>query len=300
MNKADLHIHSHYSNDGELSIAELVKKSRENDLKILSITDHNKVGGIREALELCNQSGIRFIPGIEIDCNYKGTDMHLLAYQMDWLSQEIIDLEAKTEQVIMEALPLMIRNLADAGIEIDGEELMEKSMGKLPAPELFAEVLMGNPDYHHNPLLQPYLPGGERSDMPYINFYLDYFAQGKPAYVKLEMMDFSVALKLVKRNGGIPVVAHPGLNFKGKEEQMEELLDLGAEGLEVFNNYHTKNQMAYFASLSQSRGNLMTAGSDFHGKTKPLIELGAYPMLETYSEALNLSIQYLLDYETGA
>jgi predicted metal-dependent phosphoesterase TrpH len=300
MTKADLHIHSHYSNDGELSIAELVKKSKEKDLKILSITDHNNVGGVSEALELCKISGISFIPGIEIDCNYKGTDMHLLAYHVDWLSQEIRELEARTERVIMEAVPVMIRNLASAGIEIDGQELMEKSKGKLPAPELFAEVLMSNPDYHHNPLLKPYLPGGERSDMPYINFYLDYFAQGKAAYVKLELMDFSVALELVKRNGGIPVVAHPGLNFKGKEEQMEELLDLGAEGMEVFNNYHSKNQMEYFASLSQSRGSLISAGSDFHGKTKPLIELGAYPMLETYREALSHSIQYLLDYETGA
>lgn len=293
MNKADLHVHSSYSNDGELSVSELVNTCRRKDVKVLSITDHNNIGGISEALKLCKSSGISFIPGIEIDCNYKGTDMHLLAYQIDWLSQEIIDLEAKTEQVIMEAVPLMIRNLAKAGILIDGEELMEKSKGKLPAPELFAEVLMGNPDYHHNPLLQPYLPGGKRSDMPYINFYLDYFAQGKPAYVKLELMDYAEALKLVKRNGGIPVVAHPGLNFKGKEEQVEELLDLGAEGLEVFNNYHKQSQMEYFASLSQARGSLMTAGSDFHGKTKPLIQLGAYPTIETCLEALNESIQYL-------
>lgn len=291
MNRSDLHVHSAYSNDGELGMEELVRKCLTNKVNILSITDHNTARGVSEALNLFRNSGISFIPGIEIDCHYKGTDMHLLAYHIDWESREIIELEAQTEQIVMEAVPLMIRNLAKAGIDIDGDELMEKSRGKLPAPELFAEVLMGNPGYHNNPLLLPYLPGGERSDMPYINFYLDYFAQGKPAYVKLELMDFRAALELVKRNAGIPIISHPGLNFKGKEKLVEELLELGAEGLEVFNNYHDKGQMEYFATLSQSRGTLMTAGSDFHGKTKPLIDLGAYPVIETYREALNQSIQ---------
>lgn len=300
MNRVDLHVHSNFSNDGELGVDELVNKCIKKGVKVLSITDHNNVRGVSEALNLCSNAGIVCIPGIEIDCNYKGTDMHLLAYHIDWESQEIVELEAKAEQLIMEAVPVMIRNLAKAGIEIDGNELMQKSKGKVPAPEFFAEVLMGNPGYHKNPLLQPYLPGGEKSDMPYINFYLDYFAQGRPAYVKLELMDFSLVLELVKRNGGIPIVAHPGLNFKGKEELAEELLDQGAEGMEVFNNYHTKEQMKYFATLSQTRGTLMTAGSDFHGKIKPLIDLGAYPIIETYREALNDNIQFILDYESNA
>lgn len=300
MNHYDLHVHSAFSNDGELSVEELVHKCLANRVKILSITDHNCVRGVGDALDLCRSKGISLIPGLEIDCNYKGTDMHLLAYHIHWESQEIQGLEAKEEQILLEAVPLMIRSLSDAGIDIDGDELMEKSKGKIPAPEIFAEVLLGNRDYHKNPLLKPYLKGGERSDMPFINFYLDYFAQGKPAYVKLERLDFSLALELVKRNGGIPVLAHPGLNFKGKEELVSEMLTLGAEGMEVFNNYHDLAQMDYFASLSKARGTLMTGGSDYHGKIKPLIDLGAYPVIETYREALNEHIQYLTNYEASA
>ncbi len=78
--------------------------------------------------------------------------------------------------------------------------------------------------------------------MPLINFYLDFFAQGKPAYVKIEHLDFKVAVDLVRSNGGIPVVAHPGLNLEGREEVAEELLDHGSSGLEVFNNYHHPDQ----------------------------------------------------------
>ena len=121
------------------------------------------------------------------------------------------------------------------------------------------------------------MEGGARSDMPYINFYLDYFAQGRPAFVPVEYMDFRRAVELVRDNGGVPVVAHPGLNFRGREEIAEQLLGRGAAGLEVFNNYHTPEQAAYFASLVRSEGALMTCGSDFHGKTKPRIAVGRFP-----------------------
>ena len=294
MTRTDLHIHSRHSNDGELEIKEIVSLARLADISVLSITDHNIVGGAAEALEQCRKWNIKFVPGIEIDCQYKGTDMHLLGYQIDWNNQEILSLEAIAREKMMDAVPKMIKSLARAGIEIDGDELMDKAGPMLPSPELFAEVLMTNPDYHSNILLQPFLKGGERSDMPYINFYLDYFAQGKPAYVKIEHMPFIEAVELINNSGGIPVVAHPGLNFKDEEKLVSELLKEGAAGLEVFNNYHNTDQMVYFASLCRKNGSLMTGGSDFHGKTKPLIELGGYPILDSFKDDLNHSIERII------
>ena len=294
MIRTDLHIHSRHSNDGELEIEEIVKRANLAGISVLSITDHNIVGGTAEAQKQCLKWDIKFVPGIEIDCQYQGTDMHLLGYQIDWKNKEILALEAKAREKMMDAVPKMVKSLARAGIKINGDELMEKAGPMLPSPELFAEVLMTNPDYHSNILLQPYLEGGERGDMPYINFYLDYFAQGKPAYVKIEHMSFMEAVEIIKNSGGIPVVAHPGLNFKNKEKLVSELLKEGAAGLEVFNNYHNTNQMEYFASLCRERGSLMTGGSDFHGKTKPLIELGGYPILDPYKDDLKHSIERIL------
>ena len=50
--KADLHIHSIYSNDGELGIPEILKNCHKNGVDTFSITDHNCVGGSREAMRL--------------------------------------------------------------------------------------------------------------------------------------------------------------------------------------------------------------------------------------------------------
>ena len=126
--------------------------------------------------------------------------------------------------------------------------------------------------------------------MPYINFYLDYFAQGKPAFVPIQYMSFRHAVEMIKDNGGIPIVAHPGLNLKGREQIAEKLLDNGAKGLEVFNNYHQSNQISYFASLVQRQKAIMTCGSDFHGKTKPLINIGQFNFEGQFEDYLKESI----------
>lgn len=294
--KADLHIHSIYSNDGEHSISKIIELLLESGVDTFSITDHNKVGGSREAKGLeAPEVGLNFIPGIEIDCNYKGTDIHLLGYQINLNSTDFDTLELNFRQKHMDAIPKMISNLEKLGIEIDQDELMKESGGEPPSAELFAELLIQNPDQHSNPRLKPYLPGGERSDMPLVNFYLDFFAQGKPAYVKFDHLDFKDAVALVRSNGGIPIIAHPGLNLKGREEVVNELMDHGAAGLEVFNNYHNDKQVAYFASETSKRDALMTCGSDFHGKIKPLISLGHYNFLESYRDYLEGSVRSILD-----
>ena len=297
--KADMHIHSVHSNDGEHNIPNIIKLCIDGGVDTFSITDHNCVGGAREALTLAQEiNEVDFIPGIEIDCNYKGTDLHLLGFQINLKSSDFDTLELDFRKKHMDAIPKMIANLDKLGIEIKQDELMKESGGDPPSAELFAELLLQNPDQRSNPRLQAYLPGGERSDMPLVNFYLDFFAQGKPAYVKFEHLDFKDALELVRSNGGIPIVAHPGLNLEGKEALVNELMDQGAAGLEVFNNYHSDSQIAYFAEQVSKRAALMTCGSDFHGKIKPLISLGQYSYLENFGDYLNQCIGAILNTNT--
>lgn len=298
MNKIDLHIHSKYSNDGEFGIQELIYKCLNNKINILSITDHNSVSAIQEAIPLCLDLGLDFITGIEIDCSYKEIDLHLLGYNIDWQSKDFIELEKSIHKNVMDSFPEMINNLDKLGIQVDENEVLEKANGKLPCGELIAEVLLTNKKYHSNKKLLPYMIGGERSDMPYINFYHDFFAQGKPAYVKINYIDYHDAINLVKSNCGTPIIAHPGMNLKGKEKLAIELLEYGAEGLEVFNNYHNTEQIKYFADLTIQKSILMTCGSDFHGKNKPLIDIGKYKTNNKYDDYLQRSIIQLKKHGT--
>jgi len=292
-------LHSCHSNDGEKSIPEIIRMCMENHVQLFSITDHNGIRGASEAVRLCaGENSLQFIPGIEIDCNFRGTDLHLLGHQVNRNDPVFEALEQEVEKKYLDATPEILQNLGQLGIEIDLEELMIKSGGKAPTGELMAELLLENPEHGGHPKLKPYFPGGHRSDMPLINFYLDFLAQGKPAHVEIRHMDFYEALELVNNSGGIPIVAHPGLNFKGREELVIDLLDHGARGLEVFNNYHDDTQTAYFADLIRKKGAIMTCGSDYHGKTKPLISIGQYGMLEGFRPDLDQSLNYIRDYRS--
>ncbi|MEJ2524793.1 MAG: hypothetical protein P8Y73_04385, partial [Desulfuromonadales bacterium] len=66
-------------------------------------------------------------------------------------------------------------------------------------------------------------------------------------------------------------------------------------GLEVFNNYHSEKQINYFSRLIMKRGALMSCGSDFHGKNKPLISIGQYKSAGNYGKYLNQSISKILN-----
>ena len=73
--RLDLHNHTRYSPDSRVAPADLVRVAREAGLDGVAITDHNSVGGIREAEEAAGTEFI-VIPGLEISTN----SGHVLAY----------------------------------------------------------------------------------------------------------------------------------------------------------------------------------------------------------------------------
>lgn len=151
--------------------------------------------------------------------------------------------------------------------------------------ELFAEVLLAKPEYADHPLLAAYRPGGARGDNPCVNFYWDYYAQGRPCYAEVKYPSVAEIVEMIHDNGGRAVLAHPGVNLKGREGLLDGILNLGMDGIEAFSSYHTPEQAAFFARRAKERGLFCTCGSDFHGRTKPSVRLGGYPHpanLETF------------------
>lgn len=276
MNKVDLHIHSHYSPDGELTIYEILDLSKKRGIETIAITDHNSVKGIEEAIQYGEQLDIEVVPGIEIDCTYNSINLHLLGYYINWNNNGFNELEKNLHRQEMRAFPQMISNLKKIGIRVDGEEVLRKADGKAPSGELIAEVILDKEDSINNELLRPYLQGGERSDMPYLNFYRDFFSKGKVAHVPLHYLHLTDAIDLIKASNGIPVIAHPGDNLRNNLGLIDSIIKKGVMGIEVFSNYHTLEQIEYFQNKAQKNKLVITCGSDFHGKNKPRIQLGDY------------------------
>ena len=121
--------------------------------------------GVGEAARLARERGIGFVPGIEIDCNYRGPDLHLLGYGIDWRSADFARLEEEVAAKVMASFGAMVDNLLKLGFRVDAGAVLAAADGKPPTGELIAEVMLSDANCH-TPPLRPYMEGGERSDMP--------------------------------------------------------------------------------------------------------------------------------------
>lgn len=119
------------------------------------------------------------------------------------------------------------------GFDVDQVALDALSDNGVYTGEMFGEVLLNDQRYNENTLLKPYRSGGERGDNPYVNFYWDFYAQGKLCYTEIVYPTLKEVIDLIKGHGGIVVLAHPGNNLKGKFKIFDEMVELGVEELKL-------------------------------------------------------------------
>lgn len=272
----DLHMHSVHSSDGEVSPEDLVALARASGLTHISITDHNRTLAVWDAVRAGKEQGVAVIPGIEVDCLHHGLEIHMLGYFIDPDYQGFVDLWDDVEGQELENAKHRINYARDLGIAVNTQEVMARSRNGVVTAELVAEVALADPENRDNPLLAVYRPGGSRDDNPFLNFYWDYCSPGKPAHVKFDYIPASAAIKLIKDSGGIPVVAHPGKSLLGHEDLFPEIVELGAEGLEAYCSYHSREDSRYWSGVAAASGILTVCGSDYHGKIKPSIRMGGH------------------------
>jgi len=283
----DLHIHTTASSDGQHNPVEIFEMSGRLGFEAIAFADHNSVANVGEGLRVSRHFGIEFIPCIEINTHYKGYDFHLLGYFIHHddarLLQWLKGLEVKKRRQIRQR----VDRLRELGFVLRAEDVERYSEGREPTGVSYLKALLEREENRGNPRLRAYIDG-ERSDSPYLNFYLDYLAGGKPASVPIRFISTPRAIELVQSVGGIPVLAHPS---EVKDERLYELISAGLQGLEVYSSYHEEEDEEYFKGVCDRFGLLVTAGSDFHGsEIKPDVPLGelrgaSYDLVEKLRQA---------------
>lgn len=276
----DLHMHSLYSLDGEYSPSELVSLCRQSKLAMAALTDHNSVRGVDEFLNAAEAAEIAALAGIELDCIYKDVDLHLLGYNIDVSDKRYAHLEETVLEQKRSSSQEYLRIFRNMGIHLDDKQIESVSREGIYTGEMIAEVALADIRNQNHPLLKPYRLGGLRSDNPYVNFFWDYCSQGKEAYLPIDYITFEEALALITDTGGFAVIAHPSHTVGRCKETIAYMVSCGVRGLEVFSSYHTMEDISYYSQIAEELHLLKTAGSDFHGKTKPSVELG-YPYLSS-------------------
>jgi 3',5'-nucleoside bisphosphate phosphatase len=255
MNKeADLHLHSIYS-DGTFTPAEILKYAQGFSLSCISITDHDTVEGLAEAFKVLPQFDIELISGIELSSSYKRKEVHILGYFIDYKSEWFLERLEKFRESRKLRFLEMVKRLRERGIKIDYEQVLNDN-----PKAAIGRLHLGKAVYEQ---------GYTKSIKEVFDKYL---GEGKPCYVEKEELPVIDALEMIKRLGGVSILAHPYL--LRDDNLVNELLDLGFNGIEAAHFEHSKGIEESYSKMARRKGLLLSGGSDCHGEAKEQMLMG--------------------------
>jgi predicted metal-dependent phosphoesterase TrpH len=263
----DLHTHT-IASDGTLRPSELVAEAARRGVRVLAVTDHDSTEGLAEAIEEARRRPpLIIVPGIEINCDVEGAEIHILGYYMDYEAPWFRDFCLHQRQERRARVHRTADLLAGLGMPIDVERVFalvqEGSAGR---PHI-ARVLV------------------ERGYVKSVREAFDkYLATGRPAHVPRVKLTPEDAVRLLRRAGGVPVFAHPGL--ADRDELIPSLVAAGLMGIECHYPEHSAAQRGAYVELCRLHGLVATGGSDFHGPPVRPAALGHPPVGLAVWEAL--------------
>ena len=259
MSRLDLHLHTTHS-DGSFTPTEVIDLAQKAGVTALAITDHDITTGVLEATVAGQKHGIDVIPGIEISSLLGNSELHILGYFLDCQDAQLNERLVLLRESRHRRNPKIIERLQAAGIDITYEEVRALAGTDSVGRPHIARVLMEK---------RVVASAKEAFDQ--------WLADGRPAYVQRELPTPSEAMQWIRAAKGLPVLAHPTW-VKTTEGTLTDLVRRlkaeGLDGVEVHYSTHTPRQTRDYLALAKQLDLLVTGGSDFHGLTKPDIEVG--------------------------
>ncbi len=258
--KIDLHTHSTYS-DGTDTPTTLVAKAQQAGVGVLGLCDHDNFDGLPEAMEMGRRIGVRVIPGIELSACEGDNSIHVLGYGADANDPELTAELRKIVDSRSERIPQTLTLLAELGVQISLEEVRKKAAGSA----------IGRPHVADAMIDAEYVANRDEA-------FEKYLAVGKPAYVTRYATEIGRAIDLIHQAGGAAVLAHPMIEGRGEQMEVELIEQLtrrhGLDGIEVDHPSHDNHSRELLRQLGHRLGLVRTGGSDYHGTGKIGHELG--------------------------
>lgn len=261
--KIDMHVHSTYS-DGELDPLQILDLCKQNDISVISITDHDNVLGSKKAIYHNPYPDITVIPGIELDAKYSGGRLHILGYNI---------------------------NLENVKLNETVKRIMEDNINRMKSL-LFLLKSHYNFTFSEEDISKVLFSAGSvsRPDIARLCFKYGYCSTVRealdcifePLHDKMEKKKMALTdrdcIQLITEAGGMAVLAHPVTlrkNLDDTKSYIKILQSYGLRGVEVYHSDHTAQLSREYLAMTNELGLLYSGGSDYHGPTvKPDIQLG--------------------------
>ena len=251
--KGDFHVHTKAS-DGDFDIVEMVKRAKENNLTHIAITDHNVYNLLDIDKSNFDTEGVIIVPSVEFDVARDidgGTKMHILGLNIDINNKCFLNYAKKYRERNFKIVMKYYKKLH----KMYGLKVKESSLKRTAKLTYWGIV---------NKLAYKMIEQGlsQKSQFDLV--------EEIRVYLNKKLFDFNnekKVIKIIKRAGGIPVMAHPcslKISNEALDQKVGYLKKLGLEAIEIYHPKITKEQTKLYQMLADKYNLYTSGGSDFH------------------------------------
>lgn len=259
----DLHIHSNFS-DGELTPYAIIDEAVKNNVKVISITDHDSVEAYtKEVMQYAKQKGLLLISGVEMSTRLE-TGFHVLGYNIDIKNTKLLQTLSMLRNARLDYLNNVAVKLRDLGYILDTD-----SLASLPTVTKahISRQIVGN-EANKNLLMKVF------GHIPSMGEFIEAIMNdGCPAFVRKFSITPIEASKIIHEAGGLVVLAHPIAyayeDGVGVEQIALIIKEMNADGIE--GNYiyvdakgNVYNEVDFWNRFATQNDVFSSVGSDFH------------------------------------
>ncbi len=243
----DLHLHT-LASDGRLTPTELIQLVVKQGLKTVSITDHDSTEGLAEAYEAAKEfPHLRIIPGIEMSADLPGNEVHVLGYFLDYHDVEFQATLTEFRRGRVDRAQIMVEKLDALGMHVEWEQVQRfAGDGSVGRPHIALALVEAG--YFKEPK----------------EAFKEYLGNDGLAYYDRPKLNPIESVEMIKRVGGVPVLAHPTF-MNDMESGITELKKVGLLGMEVYYAQYDDGTVRHLARLAKEYDLIPCGGSDYHG-----------------------------------
>ena len=250
----DLHTHTTCS-DGTDRPRDLVNKAIVQGLEVLGISDHDTTSGWEEATQALRGS-LKLALGAEISClTTDGVSVHMLGMLFDPNHKEMQTVLEETRDGRLPRMRKMIEKMRAEGMDISIEDV-EKAMP--------VGATMGRPHLADALVAKKIVKSRDEA-------FVDLLHNDSRFYVSHAAPTPVEAIALIRRAGGVAVIAHPFASHRGqilKPDDFADLVAAGLNGIEVDHRDQNPDERAMLRAIAQELDLVVTGSSDYHGTGK--------------------------------
>jgi phosphoribosyl 1,2-cyclic phosphate 1,2-diphosphodiesterase len=254
----DLHTHSTFS-DGSQTPEQIVAEACGLGLARIAITDHDSLRQLSRVRRVARDAAIPVLAGTEVSCmdHRTGRKIHILAFGLEATRdssgplERIVDetLAARTANTLWQAWRIIRARVEFDRWGLSMEELLRASRESTGVYKQHVMWALTELDYN---------------DARYQACYRRLFKNGGIAQRDIDYPEATEAVRAVREQGGVPVLAHP--QQMNSWESVPDLLRAGLMGIEAYHPDNDEAATARVFELVREHGLIATGGSDYHGR----------------------------------